>query len=320
MLTRRYGLVLAVSFGAIGSSRAIAADDLVRVAVPQRGGWETGVPDIGQRAGIFAKHGIKLEVLYTSGGGETMQALISGSVDVAIATGTTAVMAAYAKGAPARPIAASVTGPSDIYWYVPANSPIKSLKDAAGKTMAFSAIGSSSNLATLKLISLSGVDIKPVATGTPLPTYTQVMSGQIDIGWGTPPYGLDEIRDGKIRIIAKYTDIPEYRDMTARMHVANLNFITGKPDVLKRFLDGYQETIDFMYDGDAAFKLFAEAYDAKPEQAKATRDGFYPDRKMLGLKRMGGIDQAMKDALALKFIAKPLTQAELDDMFKYYAK
>jgi NitT/TauT family transport system substrate-binding protein len=320
MLSRRRAFVFAVVASLLSLPQAISAEVLVRVAVPQRGGWETGVPDIGQRAGIFAKHGIKLEVLYTSGGGETMQALISGSVDIAIATGTTAIMAAFAKGAPIRPIAASVTGPSDIYWYVAASSPIKSLKDAAGKTMAFSAIGSSSNLATLKLISQSGVAIKAVPTGTPLPTYTQVMSGQIDIGWGTPPYGLNEIKDGKIRVIAKYTDIPEYRDMTARMHASNLNFITDKPDVLKRFLDGYRDTIDFMYDGDAAFKVFADVYEAKPEQAKATRDGFYPDRKMLDLKRLGGIDQAMKDAQELKFISKPLTKAELDEMFKYYLK
>ena len=64
--------------------------DIVRVAIPQRGSWETSPSDIGQVKGIFAKHGIKTETLYTSGGGETMQALISGSVDIAIATGAAA--------------------------------------------------------------------------------------------------------------------------------------------------------------------------------------------------------------------------------------
>ena len=78
------------------------AQDLVRVAVPQRGTWETSVPDLGDKSGIFAKHGVKLETLYTSGGGETMQALISGGVDVAISTGAAAMFAAYAKGAPVR--------------------------------------------------------------------------------------------------------------------------------------------------------------------------------------------------------------------------
>src|SRR5581483_12224225 len=77
-----------------------AAQDLVKVAVPQRGTWETSVPDLGEAAKIFAKHGIKVERLYTSGGGETMQALISGGVDVAISTGAAAVFAAYVKGAP----------------------------------------------------------------------------------------------------------------------------------------------------------------------------------------------------------------------------
>ncbi len=316
----RHIAIWAATLLATAAPDSALADDLVRVAVPQRGGWETGVPDLGEHAGLFAKHGIKLEVLYTSGGGETMQALISGSVDIAIAIGTTAIMAAYAKGAPARPVATSVTGPSDIFWYVKADSPIRSLKDAGGKTMAFSAIGSSSNLATLKLISLSGAPIKAVAGGTPLPVYTQVMSGQIDIGWSTPPYGLDELRDGKIRIVARYTDIPEYRDMSARLHVGNLNFITGKPDVLKRFLAAYSDTLDWMYASDDSFKVFAQIYDDTPEHAKATRDGFYPDRKMLDLKRLGGLDQAMKDALDLKFIAKPLTPAELDDMFKYFNK
>src|SRR5258708_5608299 len=121
------------------------AQDLVRVAVPQRGTWETSVPDLGDRAGIFAKHGVKLETLYTSGGGETMQALISGGVDIAISTGAAAMFAAYSKGAPMRPVATSVTGAREIFWYVPAASPIKSLKDAAGKTMAFPAPGPASD-------------------------------------------------------------------------------------------------------------------------------------------------------------------------------
>jgi ABC-type nitrate/sulfonate/bicarbonate transport system substrate-binding protein len=45
------------------------------------------VPDVGQRAGIFKKHGLILEILYTNGGGETMQAVISGSVDLGISAG-----------------------------------------------------------------------------------------------------------------------------------------------------------------------------------------------------------------------------------------
>ena len=34
-------------------------------------------PELGQQAGIFKKHGLVLEILYTQGGGETQQAVIS---------------------------------------------------------------------------------------------------------------------------------------------------------------------------------------------------------------------------------------------------
>jgi NitT/TauT family transport system substrate-binding protein len=298
---------------------AAAAEDLVKVAVPQRGTWETSVPDLGEQKGIFAKHGIKVEALYTSGGGETMQTLISGSVDVAIATGAAAMFAAYVKGAPIRPIGTSITGAREIFWYVKADSPIKSLKDAAGKTMAFSATGSSSNLATLKLIKMSGVDIKPVGTGTPVATFTQTMTGQVDIGWSAAPFALDALQEHRIRSVANIGDIPEYRDMSVRYHLANLNFITGRPDVLKRFLAAYTETLDWMYSGDEAIEMFSKLYKIQIDEMRQARKEFYT-RESMNIRRIGGLDQAMADAVTYKFINQPLTKAQIDDLFKYAAK
>lgn len=316
--THKLGLVglVALSLALVDIARA---QDLVRVAVPQRGTWETSVPDLGDKAGIFAKHGVKLETLYTSGGGETMQALISGGVDVAISTGAAAMFAAYSKGAPVRPVATSVTGAREVFWYVKADSPIKSLKDAAGKTMAFSATGSSSNLAALKLIKQSGVDIKAVGTGTPTATFTQTMTGQIDIGWSAAPFALAELQQHRIRTVANIGDIVEYRDMSARFHIANLNFITTKPDVLNRFLTAYSETLDWMYGSDEAVRLFSELYHIAQPEIRQTRAEFYT-RESLDIKRVSGIEQAMADAVAYKFIAKPLTPAELDDLFRYRFK
>lgn len=304
-------VILSVAF-----ANTVQAQDLVRVAIPQRGTWETSVADLGEQAKIFAKHGVTVESLYTSGGGETMQALISGSVDVAVATGAAAVFAAYMKGAPIRPIGTSVTGAKEIFWYVKADSPIKSLKDAAGKTMAFSATGSSSHLAVLKLIKMSGADIRPIGTGTPVATFTQAMTGQIDIGWSAAPFALGALQEKRIRTVANVGDIVEYRDMSARLHVGNLNFITAKPDVLKRFLAGYEEALDWMYRGDEAVRMFSELYKVKEAEVRQTRDEFY-SRQSLDIKRLSGLDQAMEDAVAYKFIPKALTKAELDDLFKY---
>ena len=51
------------------------ADDVLKLAVGAPNNWDSGVPDVGQRAGIFKKYGLALEILYTNGGGETMQAV-----------------------------------------------------------------------------------------------------------------------------------------------------------------------------------------------------------------------------------------------------
>jgi len=77
-------------------------DDVLKVAVGAPNNWDGGVPDVGQRAGIFKKHGLILEILYTNGGGETMQAVISGSADLGISAGTGGVFGPFAPG-PAAP-------------------------------------------------------------------------------------------------------------------------------------------------------------------------------------------------------------------------
>ena len=103
------------------------ADDVLKLAIGQRGNWENAAPELGQKAGFFKKRGLTLELLYTQGAGETMQAVISGSVDLGVGVGTAGVLGAFAKGAPVRAIANSMTGADDLFWYVPAASPIKTL-------------------------------------------------------------------------------------------------------------------------------------------------------------------------------------------------
>ena len=54
----------------------------LRYLIGQGGGWEQSVPELGQKFHFFEKRGIKLELLYTQGSGETQQPVVAGSVDV----------------------------------------------------------------------------------------------------------------------------------------------------------------------------------------------------------------------------------------------
>ena len=80
--TTRFGRYLVAAMWALATTIGTAhALDTLKLAVGAPGNWDTCIPAIGERAGIFEKHGIALTLLYTQGGGETMQAVISGSVD-----------------------------------------------------------------------------------------------------------------------------------------------------------------------------------------------------------------------------------------------
>jgi hypothetical protein len=76
-------------------------------------------------------------------------------MDLSCGGGIEGAIGAFAKGAPLRIIGSEMIGSPDTYWYVVANSPIHSLKDASGKTISYSQNGSSSHAALLSLLELS---------------------------------------------------------------------------------------------------------------------------------------------------------------------
>jgi NitT/TauT family transport system substrate-binding protein len=296
-----------------------AAEDTLKLAIGQRGNWENAAPELGQKAGFFKKRGLNLELLYTQGAGETLQAVISGSVDVGLGVGTAGVLGAFAKGAPVRAIANSTTGADDLFWYVPSSSPIKSIKDAAGKTIAYSTNGSSTNLAVLAFIREFGVAAKPVATGSPAATFTQTMTGQVDIGWSSPPFGVEALQQGRIRIVVRESDVPAFRNQTVRLMITNAATVEQRRDAIDRFLQAYRETLDWMYADPAALKAYADWVGISEGLAKEVREQFFP-KDNLRLDRLSGIDEAMADAVSLKFLPAPLTKPQRDELFRYYVR
>jgi NitT/TauT family transport system substrate-binding protein len=309
-------LVLATTAAPAQDAVQNSVNDTFKVAIGQLGLWAVDGPRLGQRAGIFKKHGIALDIFGTSGGGETLQAVISGSADLTIGIGTAAVLRAYAKGAPIRVIGANFTGAGDLYWYVRADSPIKRLEDAGDNTtMAYSASGSSSHNVVLAFLQELGIKAMPAATGTQPATLTQVMSGQIDIGWGAPPFGLRELADGKIRIIANGNDVPSLRSQTVRVDMVNANVLKERKDALLRFVRAYRETLDWMFSSPDAVKIYAEQMKVPVELAAMTRDKFQTKEAMRN-DRLSDLDAVMADAVTLKFLDKPLSKEQLDELIQ----
>ena len=287
------------------AGRAVAADDTFKLAIGQRGNWENSVCELGQNAGFFKKQGITLELLYTEGGGQTQQAVIAGSADIGIGVGTYGVMGAFAKGAPLRIIGSSITGANDLYWYAKADGPIRTIKDAAGRTVAYSTNGSSTNLVVLGLQKTLGIQFKPTATGSPASTFTQVMSGQIDVGWSSPPFAVTDVDAGRIRIIARGSDVPEFANQSVRVMIVNASSFERRTEAYGRFMAAYREALDWLYADPAALDAYGAWAGVTPALARRVRDEFYP-RKNLDPDAVSGIDALMVDAVTYRYLPAPL--------------
>ena len=271
-----------------------AQAETIKLAVGQKGFWDTSVAVWGERAGLFKQEGLDLDVLYTDGGAQTQQAVISGGVQIGIGVGTLGVLAAGVKGAPLRIIEAEWNGASDLFWYAKTDSGIKSLKDATGKTAAFSAAGSSSNLVLLDLLKQAGVKAQPTPTGGAGATLTQVMSGQIDIGWSVPPIGLKEESAGQIRIIARGTDDPALANQTTRVNIANATWLKEHRDTALRFARAYDRSVAFAYSDPRAIEWFAEGMGIDTTLARHIRETFFPAAAMQP-DVMRGLDANLRD-------------------------
>jgi NitT/TauT family transport system substrate-binding protein len=291
-----------------------AADDLVKMTIGQRGNWDTAITHLGDQAGIFKKHALQLEMIYTSGSGETLQPVISGSVDLGLAVGTLGAMAAYSKGAPVRIIGAQATGAAD-YWYAK-NPAIKTLKDTNGHTIAFSTNGSSTNSVVRAFIDEFKLTAKPQATGNPSATLTAVMTDQVDVGWAAPPFGLKEMDEGKIHLVARATDAALVRGQTIRVLVANADALVKRKEVIERFMKAYRESIDYLYSSNPqVMKDYAEFARVPEPMAKRVRDEFFP-KSLVNPDQIHGLDSLIPEAVNLKFIPASLTKEQIAELIQ----
>jgi NitT/TauT family transport system substrate-binding protein len=305
------GLLLA----AFAFAPPASAADKLKMTVGQRGNWDTSVLHLGERAGIFKKHDLELEIVYTSGAGETLQPVVSGSVDMGFAVGMHGAMAAFSKGAPVRVLMAEATGAAD-YWYAK-NPAIKTIKDADGKTIAFSTNGSSTQSIVRAFVAeYKLANARPTATGNPSATLTAVMSDQVDIGWASPPFGLKEMDEGKIHLVAKATDAALVRGQTIRVNVVNADTLKNKKPVVERFMAAYREAVDYMYSSNPqVIKDYAEFAKVPEAMAKRVRDEFFP-KSLINPDEIKGLEPLMAEAVTLKFIAAPMTKEQLAEFIQ----
>jgi NitT/TauT family transport system substrate-binding protein len=314
MLTRRL-LVLTAFAAATASTQSVAqTPDKLKVAISQRGFWDSSFLEFAQKEGFLKEANLDVEFFYTEGGGQTLQVINAGSVDVAMSNGLLGAIGAFSKGAPIRAISAQMTGAHELFWYVKSDSKIRSLKDATeSNTIAFSAPGSSSNLVLLSLLKQAGSKAKPTGTGGLPGTLTSVMTGQIDIGWAVPPFALRELQEKKIVIVARAREATELADQTIRVNIANVEALKTKRAAITRLMQVYDRAIKWAYANPKSIDYFAESAKVPRDIAKQSVDEFFP-QSALQIGEIRGLEMTLKDALQYKFINAAMTPKEVEPL------
>lgn len=296
-------------------SQPVSAQSLekVKVATTFVGLWDTTQPTFCKERGEFAKAGLDVEVTSTRGGSENVQSVLVGGMDIGYSPGTNSVLAAYRQGGKFKIISSEFIGQNDSYFYVPADSPLKTIDDIKGKTVAFSRPGGASEAILLALKAERKMDFKAISTGALDATFTMAMTKQIDVGFSVPPSGLDAVEKGQIRVLFSGDDVKSQAQLTGRVIIASNDFVTKRRAVAQKFMEVLDKCIDWSYSNiEESSKSYAALNKVTPSIA-AKGLAFYK-RDALAFGPVRGLDTLIDQAVTGKFIDKPLTADEKKDL------
>jgi NitT/TauT family transport system substrate-binding protein len=193
---------------------------------------------------------------------------------------------------------------------VPARSPLQSIRDVNGHTIAYSTTGASTHIGVLRFISEYGLKARPVATGDVSATITQVMSGQVDVGWSVAPFNLDALEKGQIRIVARASDIEKTRGQTIRVQIIHEQVLRQNAGAIARYLKAYHETVDWMYADPEAVRRYVVFSKLSDSAVNHMLRDFIP-KDSLQTREILGIADSMQDAVQFKFLALPLNEEQV---------
>ena len=239
---------VALIAGSIIAVAALAApamaEDLVRVGNPAGDDFHFAFANVGTEAGIFKKNGIELQIISLAGGAKLHAAMTAGSLDVALGAGTD--FGLIVKGAPEKGVGVLATKPSNSVIQASTKSGITDVKALKGKKVGVSSVGALTYWLARKLSQhegwgLDGMEL--VATGGGQANVAGFETGSLDAAVTSYEAALRVEQAGQGKILLSFGDI--VNPFIAHVIYATDDMMAKHPDVLRRFLKAWYETVAF---------------------------------------------------------------------------
>ena len=260
-------LSAAITLGLVAP--AAAADEVKLRYLASQGGLSAH--ELAQELGYFAGTGITIEsVGYATGGPASLIALASGDVEIGGAA-TSAVLNSIISGndfVAAYP-SNGINDEVQSIFYVLEDSPIKSIKDIAGKSIAVNTLGAHLDYTIREALHSVGLPTDAAnQVVVPGPQLEQVLrSGQVDISafgyWQTTFEGAAR-KNGGLRAIFDDTDV--LGEIAGGFVVLRRDFIKEHPEAAKTFVLQSARALDYAREHPEETKeILAKALQARGE-------------------------------------------------------
>ncbi len=223
------------------------------------------------KLGFFTRHGLQFELLIADSPTKVVQAIASGSADIAWNAPDSSILA-IEQGAPLTMVGATQ---NSIPYSLIVQPGIRSFAELKGKTFAVSSLNSGPAILMRKMFAANGLsegDYDFVPVGGTAERFAAIRSGTVTGGLLLQPEDLRLMSEGFVRLALATDYVPRYQWLTL---LTRREWAREHSDRVVRAIRALQDAIRWAYDPQhraEAIALIEESTRAPHEHAVATYD------------------------------------------------
>jgi ABC-type nitrate/sulfonate/bicarbonate transport system substrate-binding protein len=310
-----HSLAAAVAIAILGLfPRTASAEDVVKVAKSVPNPLAFAVLDIGNEAGIWAKHGLKLEIMNSSGDAKMQQAMVAGEIDFGLGSGPG--MGFLAKGVPATVVGVVANQPLSMGLIIGKNSKARTVSDIKGTKIGVSTNASLSYWLARKLSELQGWGpngVRTVPLGALPSNIAALQAGQVEGFIMSASVGHQLQRKKEGRLLLRFGDY--IGKFYTHLIFASNRIIEKNPDLVKQFVQGWSDTVKYMKENKADTVRFAKEITGYDDDIQS--DEYDDVMPMMSVDMK--FDKQSSDVVAESLIDLQISKEKLD-LSKFYTE
>jgi NitT/TauT family transport system substrate-binding protein len=204
---------------------------------------------LGKQKGFFSNHKIDLDLQKAQGGAAIVPAVVSGQYQFGFSN-MISLLLSQTKGLPLKVVcngnnSTGVDGNDFAALMVKGDSPIKSPKDLAGKTVAANTLKNIVDTSVRASVRKDGGDPKAVKfVELAFPQQPAALqSGQVDAVFVVEPFQQAVLAQGGRKIASSYVDAAP--NLTVASYFTSTKLMGENPDLVKRFTDAMKDSLAY---------------------------------------------------------------------------